>query len=290
MEEVTYYQGEQVIEQYANRADDGLTPEEQTVVSKHFTDPDARILDLGCGTGRTTAPLDAMGYDIVGVDLSEALVGEARKSHPEVSFQVGDATDLSFPDESFDYALFTDRGIDDIPTKAERMRAILEVWRVLRPGGVFAFDVNNQLSRFVFDPRSLEAWGDSSGSSLGTSGRARSPRGTRRSSFSTTSTSCTRSPLGPAPPAPGRGIRGDRGGEATVDQSSRTPGYKTVLRLQKAHRVPIAFSVVRWFTASLTDEILEMATVREIAGSSPDTSVPTLERRDYRRARGRFIK
>lgn len=159
MEEVAYYQGEQVIEQYANRADDGLTPEEQTVVSKHFTDPDARILDLGCGTGRTTAPLDAMGYDIVGVDLSEALVEEARKSHPEVSFQVGDATDLSFPDESFDYALFTDRGIDDIPTKAERMRAILEVWRVLRPGGVFAFDVNNQLSRFVFDPRSLEAWG-----------------------------------------------------------------------------------------------------------------------------------
>lgn len=158
MHELAYYRDEDVVEQYAGYAHDGLQPAERRVVDEYFTDRDARVLDVGCGTGRTTAPLADLGYDVVGVDLMEPLVERAREAHPGIPFEVGDATDLSFPDESFEYVLFAGRGIDDIPTKAARMRALLEAWRVLEPGGVFAFDVKNIVNRFLFDPRSLADW------------------------------------------------------------------------------------------------------------------------------------
>lgn len=160
MHELAYYRDEDVVEQYAGYAHDGLQPAERRVVDDYFTDRDARVLDLGCGTGRTTAPLADLGYDVVGVDLMESLVERAREAHPDVSFEVGDATDLSFPDGSFGYVLFAGRGIDDIPTKPARMRALLEAWRVLEPGGVFAFDVKNIVNRFLFDPRSLAEWSE----------------------------------------------------------------------------------------------------------------------------------
>lgn len=158
MEESSYYDDERVIEKYAGYANDGLREGERYIIEEYFSDADATVLDLGCGTGRTTAPLSDYGYDVVGVDLSESLIEEARKAHPTLTFQVGDATDLAFPDESFQHVLFARMGIDEIPSKPQRMRALLEAWRVLEPGGVFAFDANNILRRFAFDPRSIEDW------------------------------------------------------------------------------------------------------------------------------------
>lgn len=158
MEQVAYYEDDVVVEKYANHADRGLQPAERYVVDTYFTDTSASVLDLGCGTGRTTKPLAERGYDVNGVDLSDALVEQARDCHPDLTFETGDATDLEFPDETFEYVLFAGRGIDDIRPAAERLRAILEVWRVLEPGGVFAFDAKNHVNRFLFDPRSLADW------------------------------------------------------------------------------------------------------------------------------------
>lgn len=158
MRSLPYYEQSEVVEQYANRAQSGLEPAESTIVSEYFPDEECRILDLGCGTGRTTAPLAEREYSVVGVDLMPSLIEKARETHPQLSFQVGDATELEFPDETFGAVLFAGRGIDDIPTKAGRLRALLEVWRVLRPGGVLAFDVKNIVNRMLFDPRSLDGW------------------------------------------------------------------------------------------------------------------------------------
>src|SRR5450755_4617813 len=67
-----------------------------------------RVLDVGCGTGdylRIMAPLVAPG-PAVGIDLSATLIARAQQRAPagetNVSFRVGDAYDLPFPDASFD--------------------------------------------------------------------------------------------------------------------------------------------------------------------------------------------
>ncbi len=79
----------------------------------------ARVLDLGCGTGRLLAALKpAYG---VGVDLSPAMVAEAEAKHPDLHFLVGDAEDpicLSQLESPFDYIILSDTigMLDDIET------------------------------------------------------------------------------------------------------------------------------------------------------------------------------
>ena len=57
----------------------GLWKSEEYIFNKYFK-KDKMILDIGCGTGRTTFGLYEMGYtNIVGLDLSEDMLTEARK-------------------------------------------------------------------------------------------------------------------------------------------------------------------------------------------------------------------
>lgn len=60
--------------------------------------PGERILDLGCGTGDLTAEIAARGARVMGLDSSPAMVGEARRRHPELRFDVGDGQAFVAPD------------------------------------------------------------------------------------------------------------------------------------------------------------------------------------------------
>ncbi|WP_019877153.1 class I SAM-dependent DNA methyltransferase [Sporichthya polymorpha] len=64
--------------------------------------PGGRVADVGCGTGRVTAWLAARGLDVFGIDLSPGMLAVARRDHPELSFSVGDMTDLQLPADSLD--------------------------------------------------------------------------------------------------------------------------------------------------------------------------------------------
>jgi SAM-dependent methyltransferase len=56
----------------------------------------SRILDAGCGTGRVGAYLAAAGHDVVGVDLDDHLIAEARETCPSADWHVGDLARFDF--------------------------------------------------------------------------------------------------------------------------------------------------------------------------------------------------
>ena len=56
-----------------------------------------RWLDIGCGTGKHVAGLQAQGIDAEGLDASPAMVAQARTSYPQFSFHVGTAQDFQLP-------------------------------------------------------------------------------------------------------------------------------------------------------------------------------------------------
>ncbi len=54
--------------------------------------PGERILDLGCGTGQLTADIAATGAQVVGLDSSPEMLGQARQNYPYLKFVLADAT------------------------------------------------------------------------------------------------------------------------------------------------------------------------------------------------------
>lgn len=101
-----------------------------------------RILDLACGAGRHARMLARLGWT-VGLDLSPTLLRVARRNDPAGAYVRGDMRVLPFADLSFGLVtnLFTSFGYfaDD----REHERVLMEVRRVLRPGGTFVLDYLN---------------------------------------------------------------------------------------------------------------------------------------------------
>ena len=51
-----------------------------------------RVVEIGCGPGRITAHLAGLGLDMLGIDLSPAMIEQARRRYPDLEFRVGDMT------------------------------------------------------------------------------------------------------------------------------------------------------------------------------------------------------
>ena len=101
------------------------------------------VLEIACGTGIVTRMLrDSLPASVrlVATDLNEAMLAYANhkfQSHESVEFKQADAMELPFPDASFD-AIVCQFGLMFFPDKDRAMR---EVHRVLKPGGVYVFNV-----------------------------------------------------------------------------------------------------------------------------------------------------
>jgi ubiquinone/menaquinone biosynthesis C-methylase UbiE len=93
-------------------------------------------LDYGCGTGRSTRFLRDHGFSAVGVDIADAVIAKAREQDPQGQYRVIASGDLrSFPATDFDLVL-SEMPFDNMPTMGEKVRTLLEMTRVLKPGGV----------------------------------------------------------------------------------------------------------------------------------------------------------
>jgi SAM-dependent methyltransferase len=115
---------------------------------RYLTNPEARILDYGCGYGRTLAELSQAGYTrVVGTDFSEAMLGRARREVPHSMLVRNDGSALPIKSESIDAVLLF-AVLTCIPDDNDQRIVLTEVERVLRPGGLLYISdllVNNDL-------------------------------------------------------------------------------------------------------------------------------------------------
>jgi len=92
----------------------------------------ARFLELGCGTGRWSAELEAANYPLAGIEPSLDMLQRARERLSDaVELRQGHAESLPWPDASFD-GVFCVNAFHHFTDKA---RTLSEAFRVLRPGG-----------------------------------------------------------------------------------------------------------------------------------------------------------
>jgi SAM-dependent methyltransferase len=91
------------------------------------------VLDVGCGPGRATAYLAGRGLDVSGVDLSDAMLDQARAAHPHLQFGPGTLTDLPVDDRSLVGACYWYSIIYTPPSELGPVWA--ELGRALQPGG-----------------------------------------------------------------------------------------------------------------------------------------------------------
>ncbi|MEJ7692836.1 class I SAM-dependent methyltransferase [Daejeonella sp.] len=102
---------------------------------ERYSAPNHRILDVGCGTGKNMEFLISRGYEnIEGLDYSADAIEFCRKRNLRQVHQ-GSVTDINFPDNSFDVVYCMD--VLGCLDEQDRTAAAAELFRVLKPGGVF---------------------------------------------------------------------------------------------------------------------------------------------------------
>jgi ubiquinone/menaquinone biosynthesis C-methylase UbiE len=133
------------VETYSWQSD--LTPPERAALDLLAAEIQGQpVLDLGVGGGRTTGHLLERGGDYTGLDYSEPMLAICRKKYPGQRLLPGDAREMpQFPDASFAVVFFSCNGIGMVDHEG-RLKILREVYRVLRPGGTFAFSFHNQSS------------------------------------------------------------------------------------------------------------------------------------------------
>lgn len=109
--------------------------------------PGGLVADLGCGPGRVTAHLHALGLNAFGIDLSPGMITVARRAHPGLRFDEGTITALDLADGSVG-AIVAWYSI--IHTPPELLPLVFaEFSRVLAPGGhlLLAFQAGDERVR-----------------------------------------------------------------------------------------------------------------------------------------------
>ena len=129
--------------QHANSAFEGRlalrTAANEGAFFLRFLHPGMRVLDVGCGPGsitlgiaKTVAPGETVGIDFQPSQVAQGVALAAAHGQQNVCFEVADVYQLPFPDGSFD-AAFANTVLMHLK---QPLRALAEMRRVLRPGGI----------------------------------------------------------------------------------------------------------------------------------------------------------
>ncbi|QDT13554.1 class I SAM-dependent methyltransferase [Stieleria marina] len=148
-------------------ADTPLCALDQRIVEQTFpaanqpsqkTTANQTIIDLGCGTGRTSIPLAKRGYDVIGVDLSDSmlrqLVAKAERIPASIDMAVGSVQPLRanlvqlgcLSQNSVDHAVCLFSTLGMIAEKKNRTTMLQHIARIVRPGGRFLLHIHHRWS------------------------------------------------------------------------------------------------------------------------------------------------
>ena len=101
------------------------------------------VVDLGCGSGIWTRELVDAGYDVLGIDISAAMIEIARRRVPQAEFQTASLLKVTLPHcdavtslgECFNYLFDKNNSI------SEMRRLFRRIYAALKPGGLLIFDI-----------------------------------------------------------------------------------------------------------------------------------------------------
>ena len=148
------YESKSVVSSYLNMR---LQNPEVMILVKHRESIEGKhVLDIGCGSGRTTAILKNLSSGYIGLDYSLEMVESCRRRFENVRFIHGDVREMNeFKDEEFDYVMFSFNGLDSI-NHEDRLKGLGEIRRVLKQDGLFVFSSHNRNHRYAISRPKME--------------------------------------------------------------------------------------------------------------------------------------
>lgn len=113
--------------------------DEFNIFKKYIKEGD-KIIDVGCGNGRLMELFKGENINYTGVDISDQLINLAREKYPDNNFTIADNLNLPFSDNNFD-KVFSIAVLHTIPSNELREKAVAELKRILKPGGLLFITV-----------------------------------------------------------------------------------------------------------------------------------------------------
>ena len=127
----------------ASCANRHLTPVEVLILARYREALSKRVLEVGCGAGRVLGYLVALGGDVHGIDLSQAMVDHCRQAYPAATVSVGDLGAVTKAVAGrFDVILAADNVLD-VFDDTERRRVLSDLRGLLAPDGLLIFSSHN---------------------------------------------------------------------------------------------------------------------------------------------------
>lgn len=160
VEKITISDNIAVYDEFCHEYTDySLYPPEREIIIKFKPDwHKFRVLDIGCGTGRTSMTFAAIAKEYVGIDYSLGMINKCKsviREDTSTKLLYGDARNLShLYGDQFDFILFSLNGIDSV-SHEDRLTILSEVRKVVKPNGYFFFSTHSIFS-FPYKKKSLK--------------------------------------------------------------------------------------------------------------------------------------
>ncbi len=126
-------------EEYLN-----LLPPEEILFPKYIKSGDS-VLDLGVVPAEQRPHIHKMTDKVIGTDLSDVMIATAKEKHPDIEFEIMDASKLDYPDNCFDVVVFSYNGLCYLYPEEKRNDSIKEINRVLKKDGKIIFSSFNRI-------------------------------------------------------------------------------------------------------------------------------------------------
>ena len=153
--EADFYDGSQVVADYERLTSEGLASAEE-VVATELLDKGARVLVVGCGTGRESFALAQRGFHVLGIDIAAAAIASARRASGSraeldggdgrtgsVAFELASLARFDGARHSFDLVLVASDVLCGIPGRTNRIAALTRARELVKPGGCVVMAVRS---------------------------------------------------------------------------------------------------------------------------------------------------